>query len=1385
MSRPCTLPSRRHAITSPSTGRLWPSSSPTRPWLLLCLLSLLLVGGPRAADAVEGLTLKSLAPGELQIDWQAPTSGPTDYRVSWAPVGQPFPSYREDFGNAYPTEPALTLQDLQPGVEYQVIVRARYGADHPRGFSADPFSEAVVQRIDAYGSDSDGAGTVEVDEPLDGWIDSTGDVDWLGLEAQADRSYYVELEAAGKFNALLIGVYDDEGEAAHDGVTWSGVSALLFTPASAGTFYLSAAGLDDETGDYTVAVEDEEPEGMITGLRLARDPSGDLTVSWDAASPGATDYRLRWAEVDENFPSWRDATDNAYPTGTSHAIIGLDAEVAYKVEVRARYYDGVHADDRWSGPWARGVSFRSVSVRTVDDDSANTKTDDDKPLLKRQDEDPLVPRQESATPDKPTGLRVRQLVDEGMLSLRLQWDDPEDGSITRYDIFRGASTGTLTYYDQVSVSAGAVVTEYVDEHVEFSTPYAYAIQAVNLTSTMVFSSDQSDPVSLTTQSRQQPPHRPLRAYAEATNTQVTLSWIRNSNNFYVEGYRIERGENASPSEILVDFVRADHLFHPPGGGSPQVYVDTDVLPGVDYHYRVRAINEWGMSRYGAPARATTASAVPPGLRAVATRNTVTLSWDDPEDDTITGYRILRSVGGGPERVHVNRLGSGASSYVDRNLTSETAYAYRMQALRAGAGGVKTRFVSMLTLPAAAPAPGPAPGSEPAGQDLSGSTATGGRIELGETVTGRLDSPGDQDWFALDLVAGETYFIQARGRGTDEPLPGAAILCAGTTSAGGTWSSGSADCWDRVDVPHYLARTTGRYYVSVSSNSRIRAVGDYEIELRRDVAADVSTTARVDAGEWVSGELLDPDPGDWYRAKLCRDHTYRVHQYFHQDTGTGPDGYSGTPQVSLYDKRGTYLNLSYANHTTPPFVVKAPKSDTYFVGIDSSSRLGPGRYEFRLDKVGLPDDLDDLAAVSEPAGGDLSADGTTTGLLPFDQTVTGEVASAADRDWFRVRFDERLCEHVYWFELKGADTSDGTLADPFIAAIYDDDGELIPYSWTAGQMETRDFNSGDGNNAIVDFTPHLTGDFYVEVGGENGATGTYTLSLTNVHDTSTSERGDMDFPDWQFRDSDTIDLLAGNLAPGKPATGEINYVETDPLSDGGDSFILQTETDRYYRVEAKGQETGHGTLNNPEFILAAHYSAPSDPTLELDDNVLHLVQSIDSAWTVSIANQSLEFKATGEYHADPQLPVVWGIAIYAATGTYTVLMTDITDSGDDYRGFHHTNGRISVGGSVSGTLDVDGDVDVFRTRLQAGKRYRVRMRGAESGGGTLADPLLIFFKQTQNRDINIVADNNDKSPTEKDSEIVYDVTETGFYFIEAATPGTGTGTYTISVEEVSN
>ena len=148
---------------------------------------------------------------------------------------------------------------------------------------------------------------------------------------------------------------------------------------------------------------------------------------------------------------------------------------------------------------------------------------------------------------------------------------------------------------------------------------------------------------------------------------------------------------------------------------------------------------------------------------------------------------------------------------------------------------------------------------------------------------------------------------------------------------------------------------------------------------------------------------------------------------------------------------------------------------------------------------------------------------------------------------------------------------------------------------------------------------------------------------------------------------------------------------------------------------------------------------------------------------------------GEYHFEPG-------------DVYTFVLTDITDSEDDYLGAEETTGTVAVGGSVTGNLEVDNDVDWFRVRLEEGKSYRVRMRGAESGGGTLADPFLAIgtvkaiIDGYYGFDLSALR-NDDKSTTEKDSELVVPVFTTHDAYIHAATSGDGTGTYTIEVEEV--
>ena len=64
---------------------------------------------------------------------------------------------------------------------------------------------------------------------------------------------------------------------------------------------------------------------------------------------------------------------------------------------------------------------------------------------------------------------------------------------------------------------------------------------------------------------------------------------------------------------------------------------------------------------------------------------VTLSWDTPDDETITGYQVLRGVPTEGEEtlaVYVEDTGSVDTSYTDTDVVAGTAYVYRVKAINA-------------------------------------------------------------------------------------------------------------------------------------------------------------------------------------------------------------------------------------------------------------------------------------------------------------------------------------------------------------------------------------------------------------------------------------------------------------------------------------------------------------------------------------------------------------------------------------------------------------------------------------------------------------------------------------------------------------------------------
>ena len=418
---------------------------------------------------------------------------------------------------------------------------------------------------------------------------------------------------------------------------------------------------------------------------------------------------------------------------------------------------------------------------------------------------------------------------------------------------------------------------------------------------------------------------PMNAEADATNDRVTVSWRRHPANFEVAGYRIWRGENSLQFELLESFIPTEYRH--PGATERESYVDTDVLPGIDYHYDIRTVTHDGMSEYALWAHATTAADVPPGLRATATRNSVTLSWEDPEDSAITGYRILRSVDWGLETTLARSVSDAATSYVDRLVSASTAYAYRVQAVRDGRADPASRYVMVLTPSGVSPPTGV---SEPSGRDLPAGTDTTGRIEVGGTVSGSIATSDDRDWFAVDLTAGEDYFIRLRYEGEqtggNDPL---IITCVMDSRGVNIWPDFS--CPFKSSMVFNPTRS-GRYYVEVES-AWGDLPNDYTIEIHSDIGySEPVGVGQAQVGSWTSGAFHDQDSEDRYEVRLCSGHRYRIPVFYNVEPAS--DGRLHPPLAYVQNR----FRVTEVNDYTAPLVVKPKITQTYYLDVDREAEI---------------------------------------------------------------------------------------------------------------------------------------------------------------------------------------------------------------------------------------------------------------------------------------------------------------------------------------------------------------------------------------------------------------------------------------------------------------
>ena len=224
---------------------------------------------------------------------------------------------------------------------------------------------------------------------------------------------------------------------------------------------------------------------------------------------------------------------------------------------------------------------------------------------------------------------------------------------------------------------------------------------------------------------------------------LTLTW-NNPQDTNITGYRVQRGTNASSL----------HTIEPNTGGPSTNYTDSTVVAETTYHYAVQALSQDGDGAQSTTSVTTPAEplsdetsekqteddstpAAPTGLTASqVTHESLTLTWGNPEDDSITGYRVMRGDSATSLSTLEENTQGVSTEYEDATVEPETTYHYAVVALSTNGDSPQSDSISATT-PAAPKSKDPPPQRGGARQATTTDvwTATLTPVEIGVAGTG--------------------------------------------------------------------------------------------------------------------------------------------------------------------------------------------------------------------------------------------------------------------------------------------------------------------------------------------------------------------------------------------------------------------------------------------------------------------------------------------------------------------------------------------------------------------------------------------------------------------------------------------------------------------------
>ena len=567
----------------------------------------------------------------------------------------------------------------------------------------------------------------------------------------------------------------------------------------------------------------------------------------------------------------------------------------------------------------------------------------------------------------------------------------------------------------------------------------------------------------------------------------------------------------------------------------------------------------------------------------------------------------------------------------------------------------------------------------------------GVLTANSSLTGAIQTPGDIDWFSVELDSNVTY----------------KLVVNGISDGGGTLLDPSLRLFDQAGkfieyaddggagtnaLTYFAPTKAGTYYLAAASDDG-KSLGDYTISatatalVADDVGNSVGTATAIDIGSSFSGNLLTRGDQDWFEVDLTAGQRY---VFKLQGAATG-GGTLADPYMELRSDFGILLdsddNGSWQNDAVISYQVSS--TGTYYVVAKTQISDDTGTYNFTTR---APDDHGStiadatLVALNNAVDGAIQwSDGRFGGKADkFTNTVVDR-----DEDWFSIQLNEG---QVVTFsatptDVKGLSRALIEVLDPFGTPLARGDGKEI-----------------DDGGAMATIKASSSGLYTARVVDGAGHTGAYQFKVVSGDASDEDSAG-------------PVQLLWGD-------SNETMKLGKVAVAGDEDSYTIDLAANQTYRIELVGVRDGiMAPIEDSQLGLSWTATTDGATAEEITSNQ-------NPAGTVDRMANALFSSET-----DGSMAITVSPTSAQDTGQYGLRVINLglrggdeaVDRVTDYDS--STTAPIVLGTSYFAAMQTAEDVDLVAMNLQAGQRFSVSVKGYAAGEGTLAYAHVSLLNET--------------------------------------------------------